>query len=244
VTMNLELLSKLRDSLPQLEAEQKRRQGNQISKLFPDTGPLRRELYLKHLEFFEAGKVHKERLALAANKVGKILSMGGYVTALHLTGQYPKWWPGRKFAHAIEAWACNTTWADVRDINQLILCGPPTQEELWGTGLIPGNVIEKYIVNAHVKDGLIAVLVKHKSGGLSELQFKTYEAGYKSFLGRNKHVVWLDEEPEEDVYTECLIRTGTTRGIVMATFTPLRGRTKLINSFLTQAANRDKLVLN
>jgi hypothetical protein len=28
---------------------------NQIDNLFPDTGPLRRELYTKHLEFFRSG---------------------------------------------------------------------------------------------------------------------------------------------------------------------------------------------
>ncbi len=30
--------------------------GNYISVLYPDTGPLRRELYPKHLSFFAAGR--------------------------------------------------------------------------------------------------------------------------------------------------------------------------------------------
>jgi phage terminase large subunit-like protein len=45
-------------------------------------------------------------------------------------------------------------------------------------------------------------------------------------------VVWLDEEVPKDVYDEALIRTMTTRGIVMMTFTPLSGLTELVISFL------------
>jgi phage terminase large subunit-like protein len=35
---------------------------------YPDEGPLRRELYPKHMEFFAAGKVHQERAVIAANR--------------------------------------------------------------------------------------------------------------------------------------------------------------------------------
>ncbi len=40
---------------------------------YPDDGPYRRELYPKHMEFFEAGNSHKERLMLAANRIGERL---------------------------------------------------------------------------------------------------------------------------------------------------------------------------
>jgi phage terminase large subunit-like protein len=45
---------------------------------------------------------------------------------------------------------------------------------------------------------------------------------------------WLDEEPPEDVYGECLIRTATTRGIIYLTFTPLEGMSKVVMGFLPQ----------
>jgi phage terminase large subunit-like protein len=67
---------------------------------------------------------------------------------------------------------------------------------------------------------------------LSILDFKSYETGAEGFQGTAKHFIWLDEEPELEIYTECLMRTMTTDGLVLATFTPLRGRTPLVLSFL------------
>ncbi len=42
------------------------------------------------------GKPHRDRLALCANRVGKTEGMGGYETAIHLTGRYPHWWDSRQ----------------------------------------------------------------------------------------------------------------------------------------------------
>src|SRR3990172_4731260 len=36
---------------------------------FPDEGPLRRELYAKHLQFFGAGQTYRSRLFRAANRI-------------------------------------------------------------------------------------------------------------------------------------------------------------------------------
>lgn len=71
------------------ELARRKKYEGQIYKLFPNKGPLRRELYEKHMEFFEAGAEFKERCFMAGNRVGKTESGGGYETALHLTGQYP-----------------------------------------------------------------------------------------------------------------------------------------------------------
>ena len=69
------------------EAKTWRSRGQFIDTLFPDEGPLRRELYPKHLEFFEAGLEFEERAAVCANRIGKTMGMGGYETTLHLTGR-------------------------------------------------------------------------------------------------------------------------------------------------------------
>ena len=42
--------------------------------LFPDSGPLRRELYTKHMEFFRAGAKYRERCFMAGNRVGKTIA--------------------------------------------------------------------------------------------------------------------------------------------------------------------------
>ena len=63
----------------QMETELVRRVSeNRIDSYYPDDGPLRRELYPKHLEFFRAGIEHRERCFLAANRVGKTEGVGGY----------------------------------------------------------------------------------------------------------------------------------------------------------------------
>jgi phage terminase large subunit-like protein len=43
---------------------------------------------------------------------------------------------------------------------------------------------------------------------------------------------WLDEECPIDIYGECLIRTATTGGIIMLTFTPLEGLTDTVMQFM------------
>ena len=64
------------------------------------------------------------------------------------------------------------------------------------------------------------------------LTLKSYEQGRKKFQGTEIDLVWLDEEPPEDVYSECVTRTMTTGGIVYLTFTPLEGLSNVVMSFL------------
>ena len=87
-----------------IEAEVQRRAAPFLN-VFPDAGPLRRELYAKHIEFFRAGTDYKERLFMAANRVGKTVA-GAFETTCHLTGRYPPWWEGKRFDRATESWAC------------------------------------------------------------------------------------------------------------------------------------------
>jgi phage terminase large subunit-like protein len=74
--------------------------------------------------------------------------------------------------------------------------------------------------------------IKHVSGGEAMLGFKSYEQGRQSFEGTAKHGIWDDEEPPMDVYTEQLLRTMTTKGVVLVTFTPLQGMSEVVTSFL------------
>ena len=56
--------------------------------------------------------------------------------------------------------------------------------------------------------------------------------GPGSFEGTAQHGIWLDEEPPMDVYGECVIRTMTTDGIILITFTPLAGLSEVVMGFL------------
>jgi len=166
---------------------------------------------------------------LAANRIGKTEGVGGYELTLHLTGQYPDWWPGRRFTKPVRAWAAGDSGPTVRDIIQQKLLGPVGS---WGTGLIPGDALERVVRSAGTADAASILYVKHKTGGISPLVLKSYEQGFESFQGTEQDVIWLDEEPDLKIYTECLMRTMTNNGMVMLTFTPLKGISEVVLSFL------------
>lgn len=168
---------------------------------------------------------------LAANRIGKTESVGGYELTLHLTGNYPTWWEGRRFDKPISAWAAGDTSKTVRDIIQHKLLGPVGN---FGTGLIPGDrIIGKPASKQGIADAIEIIKVRSDNGGTSQLTLKSYMEGREAFQGTEQDVIWLDEEPPLSIYTECLMRTMTTNGLVMLTFTPLLGMSDVVLSFLT-----------
>lgn len=219
---------------------QRRGQRRRLWDYYPDTGPLRRELYPKHVEFFAAGAQHRERLMLAANRVGKTEGIGGYETALHLTGRYPVWWPGRRFTRPISCWIAGKTNETTRDIQQKKLFGPVEwrgkTKRVTGTGVIPGADIGELAWKRYPDLIDTARVQHHTSSGIPDgwsiLGMKSYEQGRGSFEGTEQDIIWLDEEPPLDVYTECLMRTMTTNGLMLCTFTPLEGLSEVVMQFL------------
>lgn len=214
--------------LAEMEAELSRRARTRIDYIFPDAGQYRRELYPKHLEFIAAGAQFRERAFIAANRVGKS-ELAAFEVSCHLTGRYPAWWNGRRFTHPIECWACGTTNQTTRDIVQAKLLGAVGEE---GTGLVPGDDILSTVNRSGIPGAIDTAFIQHASGGRSRLGFKSYEQGRKSFEGTGKHLIWHDEESPLDIYIECLIRLATTKGIMLATFTPLQGWSDVVKSYI------------
>lgn len=197
---------------------------------YPDTGPLRRELYPKHMQFFEAGATFRERCLLGGNRTGKTEGTGGIETAYHLTGRYPAWWKGRRFNRPVSWWAAGVSSKTTRDIIQAKLFGP---EGRLGTGLIPAeDILGKPSAKAGVAGAFDTARIKHASGGSSQLQLKSFDQGRQAFEGTEQDGIWLDEEAPLDIYTECLMRTMTNNGIIMLTFTPLFGLSEVVMAFL------------
>lgn len=219
-----------------LEERERRKARRVLWTMYPEDGPLRRELYSKHMEFFALGLVHRERAAIAANRVGKTWGIGAYESALHLTGRYPPWWVGKRFSSPVNWWAAGKTNETTRDIVQASLLGKVSflggRKSPTGTGMIPGDDIVEWNWKAGVVDLVDTVAIRHVSGGMSTLGLKAYAQGRGAFEGTAQHGIWVDEEPGMDVYTECLTRTMTTGGIVMATFTPLEGMSEVVMSYL------------
>jgi phage terminase large subunit-like protein len=226
--MSLSKAEKL-EMIKLMEEKERRANGRKLYTYYPDTGPLRRELYPKHMQFFAAGKTHRERGFMGANRIGKTEGTGGYETALHATGDYPKWWPGRVFNRPISAWAAGNTGKTTRDIIQKKLLGPITDI---GTGLIPREFIVDTSSKQGVSDAIETIFVKHKKGGVSEISLKSYDQGRTAFEGTEQDLIWLDEEPDMSIYTECLLRTMTNNGLIMLTFTPLEGMSEVVLSYI------------
>lgn len=207
---------------------------------FPDTGPLARHLYQKQMEFFEAGATHTERLQLSANRTGKTES-AAFELVSHLTGLYKPWWKGKRFNHPTHWWVCGKDAKTVKGILQTALLGEVGDI---GSGMIPHNLLDyETLKDAKKADTSITTFrVKHSTGAYSSVEFKTYDAGRKSFEGTEKNI-WLDEEPPMDVYVECLLRTMTGNCIMMLTFTPLMGMSEVVMDFLKENSDANRKVI-
>lgn len=191
------------------------------------------EPYPRQAEFFAMGAVKRERLLIAGNQQGKS-EAGADETSLHLTGRYPPDWKGRRWERPTRAWAAGESSVVVRDVQQKKLLGTPGVPEDVGTGMIPKDCIVDVSLARGVTDAIDTVHVRHTSGGVSALTFKSYEQGRTKFQGEPIDFAWCDEECPMDIYSEILTRTNATGGMVFTTFTPLKGRTELVCRFLDQ----------
>jgi phage terminase large subunit-like protein len=226
---------------------------------YPDKGPLRRELYAKQMAFFKFGATHQIRGFMAANRVGKTEGGGGYELTAHLTGRYPKWWEGARFTEYVRAWAAGDSRLTTRDIIQQKLLG---NWGYFGTGMIPGEDIMGWVSQPGIPEAVGTLHVKHYDpeqyakgnlvqDGTSRLVFKSFDQGREAFQGTEQEVIWLDEESDEGIRGECLLRLMTTDGLLIETFTPLKGLTKVVMSYLpggyeagmTEAVTKDKALV-
>ncbi len=203
--------------LQRLELDEERERRIQHNRL------VRYRPYPKQLEFHAHGKPWRERLLRAANQVGKTWC-AGFETAMHLTGRYPDWWPGRTWTRPVIT----------RDSVQRVLAG---RINAIGTGAIPGDAIKDKALKRGVADAIDTMVIRHGGGGdlqagESLLGFKSYDQGREKFQAETLDFVWFDEEPDVDIYTEGLTRTNATGGMVYMTFTPLKGMSNVVKRFL------------
>lgn len=214
-----------------IERELERRKFRKFDYYFPENGPLARSGYPKHMQFFADTAKFREICFLAGNRTGKS-EAGAFACTVWLTGEYPDWWTGRRFAKPVNILAAGETAKLVRDSMQAKLLGPAGRI---GEGMIPRDRIVRVTTKTGVPDAIDTVTVKHKSGGESIIQFQSYDQGREAFQATARDVVWEDEEPPLSVHNECLIRTMTTHGLVLLTFTPLKGMSETVMSVLKKA---------
>jgi phage terminase large subunit-like protein len=190
------------------------------------------EPYRKQQDFLDAGAKYNERLISAGNQLGKT-TVGAFEAACHLTGEYPSWWRGRRFQEPVNAWAASINAEKTRDGVQAQLCGKPGVPEEFGTGMIPkAAFLERPSLRHGTHAAFDTARIRHASGGISILKFKSYDQGEDSFQSETLHFIWNDEEPPERVYSEELPRIAKHDGIIFITFTPLKGVTAVVRRYL------------
>ncbi len=187
------------------------------------------EPYRFQMEFHSAGKTARERLLMAANQIGKSQGNAAEI-AMHLTGQYPDWWDGRVWEHEVHGWAAGVTAETNRDALQRLLLG---RDKPYGTGMIPRDAIVDVTMKRGVSDAVDKVTVRHRCGNLSSLTFKSYDQGREKFQAESLDFVALDEEPSEEIYSECLTRINARSGALWLTFTPLMGMSQVVRRYLS-----------
>jgi len=189
-------------------------------------------------EFHDAGDYATERMLICANGVGKSLAVGAE-TAMHATGQYPKWWKGLRFPRGgFEIWVGSIDNNMQKIGQQRILLGRDIGAAL-GTGMIPASAIEGIeIRQAGVKEVVDTIRVTHAAGDTVNVVFKTYEQGWRKWQSGDPKLIVFDEEPDEnnndqkDVFDEARVRLIRNSGHFMVGYTPLLGETRMTRHFM------------
>lgn len=195
----------------------------------------------KQQDFHALGATKRERMMMAANRVGKS-DAGAYEIALHLTGDYPSTWKGKRFDHPTSGWVAGVSSLATRDVIQDKLCGKPGVKAEYGHGFIPlDRMADTPSMARGVTDAFDTIQVKHSTDGIedgvSTCSFKSFEQGREKFQGATLDFGWCDEEPEDKLYSEFLTRIIGS-GIMLITFTPLLGRSALVTRLMQASPDR------
>lgn len=193
------------------------------------------ELYGWQTEFIGATATHSQCCLIAANRIGKTY-LGTYMDAIHALGEYPDDWEGHRFDHAPLIWCLGYSGEKTRDLLQTPLVGRKNGDGFDG-GLIPADRIAGYESMTGTTNAVRTLLVKHKSGEISKIQFWSYSQGQHALMGDAVDWFHIDEEPRDSaIFPQVLVRTASGdkgnggRGIL--TFTPENGRTDLVIQFM------------
>lgn len=169
---------------------------------------------------------------LASNRSGKSYSTT-WALACHLTGIYPDDWEGFKYEVPISTWMMTPTAENFVQDGGICeyLFGPPDAR---GTGWVPLECIERLEMGIGTKGLVKKAYIKHISGGISSVEYKSYEQGATMLQGASIDLLVVDEEPKNPkIFPEAVTRilqAPSGKGRALLCFTPTNGFTELVEA--------------
>lgn len=236
-------LSKQTEALTEVaELLQKKQQlefKNPAITYFPNNGPLRKELYPKHMEFCRLTKQYKDCAIIAGNRLGKTVLVQLIVTQW-VTGQYYKWFEGFRFDRPVKVMCLCDSNQNLRDVWSKVMLGRSLGQGKYEGGFIsPDRILE--VVTRNNTGGLVDyALVKSDAGEHSTIYFRSYEQDRTSFQGYTLDAIIFDEEPHPAVHGELVTRVMTTGGKLIYSFTPLKGMSEVAMTLLNEEKLAEK----
>ena len=168
----------------------------------------------KNLKKYLNDNKHKKQIEFHSNPSRNRWVFGGNRTGKTECGavEVVVWATGR----VVEGWVVSLSRQMSRDITQAKILKYLEKSQIEEIVMYQGR-------KGSPEYGVIEFIVL-KNG--SKITFKSCEQGREKFQGTGLDFVWFDEEPPQDIYDECLIRTLDKEGsCVWATMTPLKGKT-------------------
>lgn len=194
-----------------------------------------RDAYPWQRELANLSSDHRIISGIAGNRVGKTYTICG-IGAMHLTGEYADWYTGKRFDKPVKLYFAGVDSNHNRGVPQAYFFGTSNRmltDEI-GTGFIPRDKIVFESMLLEKKGVIQGASIRHKSGGYSTLEFKSYSQGSDAAQGFSAHIVVVDEQPPDEYFSELVKRTMITdqgSGLVYCGFTPLKGETPLVKKF-------------
>lgn len=170
--------------------------------------------HLKQLAFHKCPK--RNRWVFGGNRSGKT-ECGAVETVWMARGVHPY----RQNRKNVDGWVVSLSRDVQREVAQQKILKYLNPDWISDITMVSGR-------QDSPESGVIdCITVNNAFGGKSKIYFKSCEMGRSKFQGASLDFVWFDEEPPEDVYTECVMRVMDKKGDVFGTMTPLLGRTFL-----------------
>ncbi|MBQ2957467.1 MAG: terminase family protein, partial [Clostridia bacterium] len=168
----------------------------------------------------------KNRWALGGNRTGK--TEAGAAESVYLArGNHPY----RETNGPMDGWVVSLTAEMQRDVAQKKLMSYIDPEWIRSIRMREGRADDPL-------GGIIDYIqIECVHGGVSTIGFKNCAQGREKFQGTSQDFIWFDEEPPEDIYQECLMRTLDNGGLIFGTMTPLKGLTWVYNTIFLNEAN-------